>query len=296
MDGREICVIGGSRYFGKRLIAKLTTAGARVSVVNRGSTPPPPGVEHLLADRDDEAALLSALGDRSFDAVIDQVCYTPAQAAIAKRVFAGRTRRYVMTSTIEVYGSLHAERPLPESAVLPSSAELPWNPPESEEERYAEGKRLAEAVFLDGPAFPYVAVRTAHVLGGGTEDFTGRLGHYVDRIRSGEPIAVHPGSRPSSFVEYEEIADFLLWAAGQEFTGPVNACSHGEFGVTELCELIAARVGREPVYGPVAGEASPFSFAHYYGMDNSRAERLGYRFGHSKDWLPGVVQQAVDAG
>lgn len=84
----SVCVIGGSRYFGLHLVTLLREAGTRVTVVNRGGTPPPPGVDHVVADRSDEAALAAALGDRTFDGVIDQVLYTPAQAAVARRVFA----------------------------------------------------------------------------------------------------------------------------------------------------------------------------------------------------------------
>lgn len=64
---RDVLVMGGNRYFGKRLIDRLIAAGDRVTVLNRGSAPPPAGAIHLLADRADEAALDSALGDRTFD-------------------------------------------------------------------------------------------------------------------------------------------------------------------------------------------------------------------------------------
>ncbi|MDH6124395.1 hypothetical protein [Kitasatospora sp. GP82] len=83
------------------------------------------------------------------------------------------------------------------------------------------------------------------------------------RIRAGEEIAAHHGSRPSSFIGCEETADFLVWTADREFTGPVNACSHGEPEVTELCELIARQEGRTPGYRRGGdGELSPFSFGH----------------------------------
>ncbi|MCP2322850.1 nucleoside-diphosphate-sugar epimerase [Hamadaea flava] len=89
----DVLVIGGSRYFGKHVIEQLLAAGVRVTVVNRGSAAAPAGTTHLVADRDDEAALRAALGSRTFDAVLDQVCYTPRQADIAARVFDGRTGR-----------------------------------------------------------------------------------------------------------------------------------------------------------------------------------------------------------
>ncbi|MGY0233933.1 NAD-dependent epimerase/dehydratase family protein [Longispora urticae] len=320
MTPLRVAVIGGSRYFGRLLVDRLRTSGAQVTLVNRGSTPPPPGVDHVRADRDDEQALRAALADRTFDVVLDQVCSTPTQAAVARRVLTGRTARYVMTSTIEVYaqptapeaapGSPHTTRPpalrepgnatsletgvpvpLPEAAFDPTTwpvdFTLPWRDPTFRDAHYAEGKRQAEAVFATDPPFPFVAVRSAHVLGGA--DFTGRLAHYVDRARTGTPILIHRDPRPSSFTHPDEIADFLHFTALADFTGPVNARSHGELTVTDLC----AHLTPAPVYREVSPgeEASPYSFAHYYGMSNARAESLGYHFSHTADWLPTILKE-----
>ncbi|MFI6318585.1 NAD-dependent epimerase/dehydratase family protein [Nonomuraea sp. NPDC050556] len=273
---RNICVIGGSRYFGKHLIERLLADGAHVTLVNRGSEPAPPGVEHLLADRDDETALVAALGDRTFDAVIDQVCYTPVQAAIAARAFDGRTGRYVMTSTIEVYDTLDADEPVTEidPATWPVTSATSWG--------YGEGKRQAEAV-LAGSGLAFASVRSTHVLGG--QDFTGRLQHYVDAIRENREIVVHPAPRRTVFINDREIADVLFWAAGETFTGPVNACSHGEFDVFELCALL----GGEPRFTVGDADVSPYSFDRYYAMSNERATKLGFTFSRTADWLPELV-------
>ncbi|MCL8017520.1 NAD-dependent epimerase/dehydratase family protein [Streptomyces sp. AS02] len=299
--GREVLVIGGNRYFGKRLIARLLAVGDRVTVLNRGSAAPPPGVVHLVADRGDEKSLTAALGSRTFDVVVDQVCYTPRQAEIARRVFTGRTRRYVLTSTVEVYEYEDSIAPVREPDVdplnVPVDVELPWEDPEFVDAHYGEGKRQAEAVLAADPAFPYVAVRVAHVLGG-DDDFTGRMAHYATRIRSGEPIAVPVVNHPATYIHVEEIADFLLWAVGEDFTGPVNAASHGVLTTEELCEAIAAHLpdGRT-VFRPVeVGEVSPFSFTRAYGMDNSRATRLGFRFTRARDWLPKAVAETLGKG
>ncbi|WP_151484165.1 NAD-dependent epimerase/dehydratase family protein [Streptomyces albicerus] len=295
---REVCVIGGSRYFGKRLTARLISAGDKVTVINRGSSAPPEGAIHLVADRNDEKSLERALGSRTFDVVIDQVCYTPRQAEIARRVFAGRTRRYVMTSTVEVYEYEDSAELVREDSVnprtVPVDLELPWDDPEFLDTHYGEGKRQAEAVLAADPEFPYVAVRVAHVLGG-DDDFTGRFDHYAERIRTGEAIAVPAVNHPATYIHVEEIADFLAWAAGEEFTGPVNAASHGLLSTEELCQALAARIpGGKTVFQTVeVGEFSPFSFARSYGMDNSRATRLGFTFGKAREWLPQAVTETL---
>ncbi|GAA1693255.1 NAD-dependent epimerase/dehydratase family protein [Nonomuraea maheshkhaliensis] len=303
---QRICVIGGSRYFGKILVERLLAAGHRVTVINRGSTLPPAGVEHLVADRNDEAALTAALGSRAFDVVVDQVCYTPVQAAIAARAFAGRTRRYVMTSTIEVYDPATAalpavpqDTPVPEEIVDPAAwqvaMDLPWNDDAYLEAHYAEGKRQAEAVFARAGGFAFASVRSAHVLGGGAQEFTGRLAYYVGRIAAGEGITAHAQALPTVFIHCRELADLLVWATTAGFTGPVNACSDGPLDVHRLVAIIAARAGREPVLRTVAaGErASAFSFDRHYAMSNARAKALGFSFGHSADWLPGAVAETL---
>ncbi|MGX4734100.1 NAD-dependent epimerase/dehydratase family protein [Kitasatospora griseola] len=303
---RKICVIGGSRYFGKLLVERLLAAGHQVTVINRGSVPPPVGVEHLVVDRNDEAALTAALGSRAFDVVVDQVCYTPVQAAVAVRVFAGRTRRYVMTSTIEVYDprsgplpALAAEVPVPEEVVdlggWPVAMDAPWEDDAYRAAHYAEGKRQAEAVFARAGGVEFAAVRSAHVLGGGAREFTGRLAHYVERIAEGRAVDVHAEALPTVFIHCRELAELLVWAAVAEFTGPVNACSDGPLDVHGLAAIVAEGVGREPVLRtvPVGGEASPFSFDRHYAMSNARAKKLGFAFSRTTDWLPGAVAEAI---
>ncbi|MEV0975810.1 NAD-dependent epimerase/dehydratase family protein [Streptomyces sp. NPDC049915] len=294
---REVLVVGGNRYFGKRLIGRLLAAGDRVTVLNRGSSPAPPGARHLVADRDDETALRSALGAADFDAVVDQVCYTPRQAQTARRVFTGRTGRYVMTSTVEVYEYEDSVAPVREDAVDPHTVavdlELPWDDAAFVESHYGEGKRQAEAVFA-AAGLPWTSVRVAHVLGG-ADDFTGRLTHYANRITAGEPIAVAPAGHPATYIHVEEIADFLFWTVGQDFTGPVNAASHGLLTTQDLCAAVEEHLPQgRTVFRPVeVGQVSPFSFARFYGMDNSRAVRLGFPFSHVRQWLPHAVAETL---
>lgn len=293
----EVCVLGGSRYIGKRLIRRLLATDARVTVVNRGSAPTPKGTTHVIADRDDEAALARALGERIFDVVIDQVCYTPRQAAIARRVLGPRTRRYLMTSTVEVYAYEDSPEPVPEQAVdlgaVPVEPDRPWGAPGYLAEHYGEGKRQAEAVFARDRALEWASVRMAHVLGG-ADDPTGRLSGYADLMRAGEPIPVPVRNQPATFVHVEEAAAFLSWAARQEFTGPVNACSPDPLRTEDICAAVGEVVGARPVFAEVeVGAVSPFSFRRRYAMDNSRAAELGYRFPPTGRWLARAVAETL---
>ncbi|MGW0499881.1 hypothetical protein ACWD0Z_31965 [Streptomyces sp. NPDC003007] len=188
-----------------------------------------------------------------------------------------------------------------EEAVDPASvgvdADLPWDDPAFAEAHYGEGKRQAEAVLAAGPGFESTVVRVAHVLGG-DDDFTGRLAHYAERIRTGEPIAVPTVNRPATYVHVEEIARFLAWATGEDFTGPVNAASSGTLSTEELCAAVAAHVpgGRAEFRHVEVGEVSPFSFRRSYGMDNARAAGLGFTFTDARRWLPRAVAETLGKG
>lgn len=74
---RNILVIGGNRFFGKRLIGKLIANGDQVTVLNRGNLDDGFGnkVERIVCDRDDVQKLKSSVQNKNWDIVYDQVCF-----------------------------------------------------------------------------------------------------------------------------------------------------------------------------------------------------------------------------
>jgi nucleoside-diphosphate-sugar epimerase len=84
----RVLIIGGTGLISVGIARALLARGAQVSVFNRGQRPSvlPPEVEALRGDRADSEAF-SALGARGFDAVIDMICFSPAQAEQTVRAF-----------------------------------------------------------------------------------------------------------------------------------------------------------------------------------------------------------------
>jgi nucleoside-diphosphate-sugar epimerase len=301
---KNILVIGGTRYFGKLLVQRLLAAGHQVTIATRGHAPDPFGerISRIRVDRRNERAMLAAFRDAApFDIVYDQMCYSPLDAAIAVRVFAGRVGRYIVASTIEVYRGLLGQQdgPFTETDLnvlaQPIDTQYPWHDPRLATQSYVSGKVQAEAYLYRDGSLPLVTVRIGHVLAG-SEDFTGRLAHYVDLARQYGALRYANAAAASSFMSAQIISDFLVWAGAREFTGPVNAACDGGLSAFDLYQRVGmvldtpvrALPSREAA---APGELSPFDYPAPFMMDMGRARSLGYQFGHSDDFIDDLIRQ-----
>ena len=300
---KNILVIGGTRFFGKLLVQRLLGAGHQVTIASRGNAPDPFGarVKRIKVDRRDQGAMVQAFAKvEGYDVVYDQMCYSPLDAAISVRVFAGKVKRYVMASTIEVYRSLLGEQETPFAEtdwnVMAQSidTQYAWHNPALASASYVAGKRQAEAYLYRDGSLPLVTVRIAHVLAG-PEDFTGRLAHYVDLVRLNEPLRYSNAAAVSSFLSAKGVSDFMTWVGAQSFVGPVNAACDGALSAFDIYQRVGAVLDAPVSALPSscvaqAGSLSPFDYASPYTMDTTRANELGYRFSHSDDWLDDLIR------
>jgi nucleoside-diphosphate-sugar epimerase len=300
---KNILVIGGTRFIGRLLVQRLLHAGHRVTIATRGYAPDPFGhrIERIRVDRRNEAAMRNLAKAGPFDLVYDQMCYSPLDAAIAVRSFAGKVGRYVMTSTIDVYRALGFDRraPLAEAdlavAAQAIDTQYPWHDPRRATECYVSGKVQAEAYLARDGSLPLVTPRLAHVLGG-PEDFTGRLAHYVELARAGATLHYASEDAALSFMTVHAAADFLAWTGMQEFTGPVNAACDGALSACQLYRRVGEVLDtpvrmQRTVPAPEPGRLSPFDLPGAMVLDTSRAKALGYRFGHTDEWLDHTIRQ-----
>ena len=74
-------------------------------LLNRGQSvrPPVEGARILSGDIRDPQSVRAALGDLTFDAVVDWIAYTPAQIEVDLDLFRGRTGQYVFISSASAY-------------------------------------------------------------------------------------------------------------------------------------------------------------------------------------------------
>lgn len=288
----KILVLGGSRYFGKRLVSLLAQTGEHeVTVATRGLTAvnAESNVRHLRVDRSDVTSLRQMADKGPWDVIYDNICFTPNDALAAIQAFDGKVRRYVLTSTMSVYS--FSENPISESDFDPYHYEFKPGGPDDFD--YGEGKRMAEAAFFQRADFPVCALRIPIVLG--PDDYTRRLHWHVERIRQGLPIVVPNPDAAISFISSAETAGFLGWLGRSEVTGPINACSDGAITIGEVIRLIEEIAGKKAIVHDDTqiddDNASPFGIPSSWVMDNGKAKAEGFRFEALNDWLPQLVRQ-----
>lgn len=130
----KVLVIGGSGFVGHAIVRAFQQDNCSVTVLNRGNKAVP-GAEQLVTDRNDAAAVKSALRGRTFDAVIDTNCYTPLQASILVDSCAGTAGKVAFISSAAVYSDASVkEGDRAEGASI-------WG-------SYGVDKALAEQVYL----------------------------------------------------------------------------------------------------------------------------------------------------
>lgn len=232
----KLLVLGGTRFVGRAVVADALAWGWEVTALHRGVTGAlPDGVTALVADRTSEDELTAALGEHSWDLVVDTWAGAPAVAATAAGVLKGRVARYGYVSSMSVYtwGShVDEHSPLVDGALKAQDGE------------YAALKRGGELAVL--AAFPDALLCRAGLILGPHEDI-GRLPWWLGRIsRGGRVVAPGRPDRPLQYVDARDLAAWLLSGLANGLTGAVDVVSRSGHATThQLLDACIAATGSD---------------------------------------------------
>jgi nucleoside-diphosphate-sugar epimerase len=114
--------IGGTGLISSACATRALADGWNLAILNRGVStkyPVPEGAEFIRADvHGDRQALRSALGARSFDAVVDWIAYLPADIERDIDLFRGRTGQFIFISSASAYQKPPAQYRITEETPL----------------------------------------------------------------------------------------------------------------------------------------------------------------------------------
>ena len=193
----RVLFIGGTGIISTACTRLAVQRGIDLTLLTRGrhTADLPQGVRILKADIADPAAVASALENRTFDAVVDWVTYTPAHVERDLALFRGRTAQYIFISSASAYQKPPADYLITESTPL---ANPYW--------QYSRDKIACEELLVKAyreEGFPMTIVRPSLTYGdtqiplavnSWTKPFT-----LIDRMRRGKKVIV-PGDGTSLWV------------------------------------------------------------------------------------------------
>ena len=187
---KRALMIGGTGTISTAVVKRLADSFEwEVFVLNRGNRPEvlPEGMNLIAADMNDEEDVLRKLKDLTFDSVCEFIGFEKNQVERDVRLFRGRTKQYLFTSSASAYHKPCADYRITEGTAL---ANPYWE--------YSRNKIACEEYLMKmyrTEGFPVTIVRPSH-----TYDerkipvgLHGRKGSYqvVKRIMEGKPVLIH---------------------------------------------------------------------------------------------------------
>jgi 2'-hydroxyisoflavone reductase len=241
----KVLVLGGTHHVGRAIVEAALSRGDEVTTLTRGmSGHNVPGADARRADRRDAAAVEAALGDDTWDAVLDTWSYEPSAVRDSARLLDGRAPHYTYISSRSVYVwpmTLGAD----ESAPV-----VDGDPDSTDADDYAAAKRGAEIAALDGFAGDVLLARAGLVLG--PYEVVGRLPWWLNRVAAGGRVpAPGPRERPLQYIDARDLAAWCLEAGRSGVSGAFNSVSApGHTTIGALIDRCVAVTGSdaEPVW------------------------------------------------
>jgi aryl-alcohol dehydrogenase-like predicted oxidoreductase/nucleoside-diphosphate-sugar epimerase len=305
--------VGGGFFVGYEMVARLLRDGHDLTVL---ALDPPAEefrarVEWLRVDRNDAMSLRKHLARRRFDIVVDNVAYNPAQVEKLLAALDGRVDRFLLTSTVDLYGKRFPKAYAEHQAKLDPSDQTGA----TGNEHYLRGKRGCEkAVMASG--IPWTVIRPAVVTGRRDNQSCAPVRH---RINLGEPSRslFYPsrilGGGPILVRQDDEAAFNLIWvadlanavalllrtnsAAGQAYNvagDEVWTSEHLVMSLARVAERVPEIVRVPPALLAKAGlqdYAPPYGRGPVWSVvDNSKLRRLGWAPSPPDRWMADLME------
>ncbi|MDR2171069.1 MAG: SDR family oxidoreductase [Planctomycetaceae bacterium] len=257
---KRILVTGGAGFLGSHLCERLVEQGHDVICLDNFFTSQKSNVVHLLGKSNFELirhditlplflevdeiynlACPAAPGHYQYNPV--KTMKTSLAGSINMLGLAKRCRAKILqASTSEVYGDpeIHPQKESYRGYVNPIGPRA----------CYDEGKRAAEALFMDYwrmHKMPIRIVRIFNTYGPRMHPYDGRVvSNFIRQALCNEPITIFgDGNQTRSFCYRDDLIEAIIRMMNntENFTGPVNIGNPVEFTINELADLVVKLAG-----------------------------------------------------
>jgi nucleoside-diphosphate-sugar epimerase len=246
MTTLRVLLIGGTGIISTACAHEAAAQGVDLTLLNRGRSlvtgrrPVPETATVLYADVRDAVGMREALGERTFDVVVNFLGFTPEHVQQDIDFFHGRTAQYVFISSASAYQTPPMHLPVTESTPLRNPY---W--------RYSRDKIACEDLLVREyreSGFPVTIVRPSHTYDPTMPPFDGGW-TVVERMRQGREVVV-PGDGTSlwTITHHEDFARAFVGLLGNEAAigEAFHITSHEAPTWNQIFTSVAQAAGVEP--------------------------------------------------
>ena len=281
----KVLFVGGTGIISSACSELAIQYGIDLYLLNRGlsTRPTPEGAISLLGDIRQPASIITALGNLTFDSVVEWVAYTPDQVKTDMELFRKHTEQYVFISSASAYQKPPLFLPISESTPLHNPF---W--------QYSRDKAACEALLERSgqqEGFPFTIVRPSHTYDRTLLPFHGGY-TTVERMRAGKPVVVHgDGTSLWTMTHHRDFAVGFVGLLGNPHA--IGQCFHitsdDSLSWNQIFTIVAQAAGVEPQlvhvpseliarHDPEWGASLLGDKAHSTIFDNSKIRQLVPQF------------------
>lgn len=206
----KVLFIGGTGVISSACSALALERGIDLSLLNRGQShrPMPEGTRVITADIRNPDSVRTALGDETFDVIVNWIGFTPEHIESDLALFRDRTAQYIFISSASAYQTPPARLPVTEDTPLDNPF---W--------RYSQEKIACEELLMAAhrnEGFPVTIVRPSHTYDRTMVPLSGRYTP-IARMKAGKPIIIHgDGSSLWTLTHHTDFARGFVGLLGNE--------------------------------------------------------------------------------
>ena len=244
----KLLIVGGTGVLSTAVVREALDKGLEVSVINRGKRKGriPQGVELIQSDIKDADYLRNALKGRTYDAVVDFLCYNKKQIAYSLELFKDIARQYVFISTACVYDT---SIPGVKTEDSPKGfKEWNYSTDKWECEQYLEQKAAEYGISYSivRPCVTYDDTRIPY----GLMPPYGYHWTLVARILAGKPVITWDGGAARwNLIRVEDFAVGVIGLIGntEAYSQAFNICGDTPSSWAEVLDALGKVLGKEVI-------------------------------------------------
>ena len=247
----NILIVGGTGVISYAVVCEALRQGMNVTCINRGlskSQELPQSVEHLIADYRDKNKIEKLLQGRTFDAVIDVLCYRKEDIQYSLSLFKNVCKQYIFFSSCAVYNKGNGDYECTEESELINPVwDYSVNKVECERELIKIAKTENIAYTIVRPAVTYGNTRIPY----GITPPYGYHGTLIQRILHHKPIILWDnGEAYSTITHVDDFAVGLVGLLGnpKAFNQAFHIVGDNRYQWKDVIITIGQILGVEPIF------------------------------------------------